>query len=246
MSNLIPEQRTDKNGHVVTRHVKSDNGQEASTKARIGGVAVSSSAAPVAAYEPETLDEMRGMVTEQDLEDGMQRVMNRVGSFGSRSWDKIMGDAIRSKGNIAKYEELQREYINGDEQLSEMVQSTAGKYANSRAHARALDAGIETEFDDEFEKMWDGKAKGFSKAQLLHEEANLESLKYGFENGTVSASSIVGGGYRNAKKVAAEWIESSIADNKEAIRTRGRSNSVNISNAEYRARDKSLDTGIDA
>jgi len=236
MSNLTPEKRVDVNGHLVTRHVKT--GDTAAGQVRAGGVGIASAARPNAdAYAPETLDEFRIDVTDQDREDGMQRMRDELSWEIDRSWSKVMGSSTRrTAANIADFELKQNDYIESRDDLMAKAEKYADFYANNRAHARAFEAGIETEYDEDFEKMWSGESQGFSEKKFRDELVELARLSEGLEAGTIPPSRVIGTGYRNPKASAREYLERQTADTHEAIRTRGRSSAVNIGNAEYRKR----------
>lgn len=230
MSNLTPEQRLDKNNRLVTRHVKTDKNAGASRLA-VNAQDVKRKAPP--SFTPDktkTIDWFSARPTDEDKAEALQNVINGL-PYGRR-WDKVMGDGTRrTQGNIAEYTERQKNFIESQPALADKLQQESYKVAGWKSHARAFDAGISTEYDDEFEKIWKGESKGYSEDVIKDRLRGFHELETQLTEGFVKPAAIVGTGYINTRKVAEEYISKGISDFQEALRTRGRSLTINISNA---------------
>jgi hypothetical protein len=78
-------------------------------------------------------------------------------------------------------------------------------------------------------KNWEGYDY-FSEKYAVNELAELELDLRKLNDGRLAPSKVVGGGYKNAKKVAQEWLQSQIDKQKLAIKTNGLSNYTNHRN----------------
>ena len=79
------------------------------------------------------------------------------------------------------------------------------------------------------EKLWKGDDY-FSEKYAVNELAELELDLRKLNDGYLSPSKVVGKGYKNAKKVAQDWLNEQIKKQKSIIETRGLSNRTNQSN----------------
>lgn len=78
-------------------------------------------------------------------------------------------------------------------------------------------------------KNWEGYDY-FSEKYAVNELAELELDLRKLNDGKLAPSKVIGGGYKNARKLAQEWLESQIKKQKSIIKTNGLSNKTNHSN----------------
>jgi hypothetical protein len=78
-------------------------------------------------------------------------------------------------------------------------------------------------------KNWEGYDY-FSEKYAVNELTELELELRKLNDGRLAPRKVVGGGYKNAKKVAQEWLQSQIDKQKLAIKTNGLSNYINHRN----------------
>jgi len=82
-------------------------------------------------------------------------------------------------------------------------------------------------------EIWEGIRTGISeqyaKKRLSEYKEDLQKLK----NHNIRPSRVVGTGYKNARKVAFEWLNEQIEKYKEAIQTKGHSIELNHRNYEH-------------
>lgn len=86
-----------------------------------------------------------------------------------------------------------------------------------------------------FERIWTGQATGFSEAALRGHLAEIRQMQADLVAHRIRPSKVVGRGYkpRAVRQVAMTWLSRQIADLELAIETRGRTNTVNVSNVRY-------------
>lgn len=194
---------------------------------------------------PLTTDELVaefGQPTDADRADAVPLVRDGTSFMHTKfGWDALMGAKTRrTDKNAAVYHQRKEEAILADPEHAdgyrEAVEKQTLHLAEQRAHQRAWEAGVRTELDPYFDRIWDGETPGDSREDveksITRSRADLESVLAG----TTPPSRIVGRGYRNAKKVAVEYLQGQVAEGERALATDGRSNALNINNARYRAR----------
>lgn len=228
MNNLKPEQRTDKNGHLVTRHVRL--GDAVSGGSRVAGLN-----APLQSSEllqPQTREELAESPTDQDYEDAMKSViygLSWLDTFGSRTWDSVMGDKRRTTGNVEEYERLQREYIQDSPELMHSITTEADHLANRRSYGRAYLAGIETVDDEKlFEDMWNGtNSNGRSLEQQNAINAAHQKTKEDLLADRITPYKVLR--WQGATKAGmTKWLEQQIEEGNSWIETRGRGIPANV------------------
>jgi len=151
----------------------------------------------------------------------------------AKTFDRAMPGKHRTAKNVEEWHRYLDTFIN-EERLEKRARFHAEMYRYGRAFKQEIP--IPVEIEEEFEKMWKGDEVGFSEEKCRGELAISRQLKADLAAGRITPRVV--GGRGATRRSAGEWIDQSIAGWEEAIRTRGRSNSVNVSNAEYRARQR--------
>jgi len=180
-----------------------------------------------------------GDVTRQAVDDTLDDA-----KFNTRatSWQELMGAQRRTTANLQRYRQAKLAAIDADPELHAEFRRRVRQLVDHRqrkaTHALAFEAGVPTVFDEHFDDMWEGRTPGggFSKEKLQADVESSRALLEGLNAGRVKPSTVVGAGYRNAGKVARDYLENTLARLERDLATHGRSNSVNIANAEYRHR----------
>lgn len=192
-----------------------------------------------------TFEEVRDAVTERDLSEAYKTVSTKISndSFpnGEHSWKNVMGAKTpMTEANEARYAAHLRSVIDSDPAYSREVGRQARISASYAAYGRAFEQGVDIDGDAEayFESVWNDPEHSFGESstrkKLQGNTSNLAAL----ESGAVKPSAIVGSGYKNPKKVAKQYLEQERETLENALRTRGRSQSVLVSNANYRLRQR--------
>lgn len=185
-----------------------------------------------------TLEELQQTLTPVDLEYGKRQAKYWLSNQYQYRFRTLMGAKSRMTAKkLAEYDAELEKAIEESEEFQRRVLSYAKQSAARDLFARAYEQGISTPLDPHFEAIWEGREQGCSKetfeSRLAENRKRLEQLAAG----TISPTKIVGSGYRNPKKVAREWVENQLRETERALATRGRSDGVNIANAEYRLRE---------
>jgi hypothetical protein len=182
-------------------------------------------------------EEIKYTVTSEDRMAGIDQVAATLGSVDRKySWESVMGSGTRqTKNSIEKYRRNCYGIVRNDPELSAKAEDFARENRDANVWARAYDRGapIPKEMEAEFEKIWTTPSSPGSEHDLratLEDHRDLES-KYG--SGQISATKIVGGGMRNPKRAAEEYLDRTHKSLERALETRGRSNALNVANARY-------------
>lgn len=86
---------------------------------------------------------------------------------------------------------------------------------------------------EHFERIWRGEAEGFSEAKIAASLAEHEKDLTDLNAGRIPPRRIVGTGYKNPRKVAMQWLTEQIEKDRQALATRGRSDTVNRGNVRF-------------
>ena len=93
--------------------------------------------------------------------------------------------------------------------------------------------------DDHIQKIWEGKALGFSEQTLRHDLDRYQQMQRDLQNRTITPRRVAGRGATRA--LAQGWITLMIQETEEALRTQGRSDEANQRNARWQvARDEAI------
>jgi hypothetical protein len=123
------------------------------------------------------------------------------------------------------------EYYNISERQANSIIESGRKYAKEDGYY-ADGGGIEDAikgYKEYTKKNWEGYDY-FSEKYAVNELTELELDLRKLNDGRLAPRKVVGGGYKNAKKVAQEWLQSQIDKQKLAIKTNGLSNYINHRN----------------
>lgn len=167
--------------------------------------------------------------TEEDKNEAYHSVMTELGNNSYGSWERLMGKRSVTKNSVAEYHDKLHEMVK-DNPISPHkanIQHEAERLASQRQFARDFESGNESPSNEAFfEKVWASEVQGQG---LTHEEVakrdheDAKELMAKYERGEVTPGKIVGGGYKNPKKVAKEYLERRIAETGKIVETRGRS-----------------------
>jgi len=159
------------------------------------------------------------------------------GSFEKVKWQDVeVGDSARVKeinkmGVILKTygRKFHLKFPNGTEKTFdaselEFIKNDNDKYADGGGIEDAIKG-----YKQYTKKNWEGYDY-FSEKYAVNELAELELDLRKLNDGRLAPRKVVGGGYKNAKKVAQEWLQSQIDKQKLAIKTNGLSNYTNHRN----------------
>ena len=147
--------------------------------------------------------------------------------FASRKpfndWEKRMGKKYRTEKNVADYHNQVIASLNEHDRFEydELVSKQAARIAQNKYAARAYREGftLNPDVEAELERRWtmygDQYEDRLEKAIKMRDDLNA---------GRINPSKVVGTGYRNPKKMAAEYLDKEIAKHTEMVQTRGRSN----------------------
>lgn len=155
-----------------------------------------------------------------------------------RSWEKVMGPkARRTKNNIELYHLTNANYVRQDSQLMEEAKKHARFFRDMDVYARAYEEGVEIpeRYAKEFDSMWEGDGP-HSEAGFKKSLEELNKMKADYAAGLIKPAKIVGGGLRNPEAAVQEFFKNTEDDLNRALATKGRSDTVNVSNVQYRAR----------
>ena len=153
------------------------------------------------------------------------------------SWDKLMGHKARhTQKNSATYWDRVEEQVSADPAYQQTLDRHLRRLTQQAAYGRAHTQGIPNHplTDHEFEKIWAGQAESWSEERIASDLAEAREGLADVESGRVSPRWVVGRG--GAKWEARNWYEQKIAASEEGLRSRGRSNYVNVANVEHRLR----------
>lgn len=112
--------------------------------------------------------------------------------------------------------------IEADRELLAYEDDVAARRASTSSAMRAFEAGIAHPADVWYDEQWETPGmygEEATRAQLASTQRMLEQ----FNNGELKPSQIVGTGYKNARKVATDYLNDRIQGFEDAIRTNGRS-----------------------
>lgn len=124
---------------------------------------------------------------------------------------------------------------------ADKVQKRAKFIARSKGPVRAFRAGEPHYLDDYLERIWREEAPGFSEESLKLMLQSNEMMRRGLVHGNVKPRDVIGTGYRgNTRKMANDYLDANKAKIEEALATRGRSDAVNVSNAQHNHRVSQL------
>lgn len=181
---------------------------------------------------PVTLESLE-TPTDEDYERAYEVVGNHISSSPATSWNAVMGSIRRTKTTRAMYRDYVREEIQNNPVLKEKLDGTAKFNAHRALPGRAFLAGVDHPDAEAFESIWRGERGGFSESMIRKNLNEHKSLLGQLERGEVPPSRIIGSGVRSPKTVAREYLQRQIQEGELALRTRGRSLSVNVGNVEY-------------
>lgn len=185
-----------------------------------------------------TFDELKNRVLPEDTEKAIEAVMRDVASQSNYSWKAIMGESYRTNKTLDYYNSVLREEVLNSPEHMTVVNKIAARRAENFAYARAYKEGIaiDPKIETAFEQMWNDPGFGFGEAKIKEKIEEYEKLQDELEGRRITPTKIIGSGYKNPRRVAHEYLESSLQELRESLDTRGRSHSVNIANALHRAK----------
>lgn len=230
-------------GVLTHVHKKADNTPSPNARP-LGGFGAPPSAAPAssASFVPSTFEEL-SVPWKEDFDEAWASVRvefsNEHFPNGEYSWNTVMGSNTRmTEGNERQYAEIIEAAMRKDPKWVARVDKRAAQYADAKKYGRAyrLDIPIDEDSEAYFEEVWNDPNHNFGRAQLEIQLKRLEANRIGLEEGTVKPSQIIGGGVKNPKKVAREWLRARYEETREGLETRGRSIGVLGNNADYRKR----------
>ena len=158
---------------------------------------------------------------------------------GENSWKSVVGaNAPRTAKNKQKYAEHLARVAGNDPTYRAKHVHYAKINAELGSYARAYEQGVAVHPAAEryFEEVWNNPNDSHGEAGIRREQEHLKALRAGLENGTVKPSAIIGTGTRDPRAGAIAWLDRRDREQAEALRTRGRSQSVLASNADGRVR----------
>jgi hypothetical protein len=174
------------------------------------------------------------MVTDEDREWGREQARDQaVWNRAVDTFERHMPGKRRSKANLAEWERYVDENLDPEE-----VEKSAKFHARYEFFGRAYEQGlpIPEDFEDEFESIWRGESVGRSEDDFKRDLVHYDDLRRQLDAGAITPRAVAGRGA--TRKSAAQWIENSRAESERALATRGRSVMVNVSNVEYRMRER--------
>lgn len=196
--------------------------------------------ASMAAEKPKSFDEIRTTPQPEDIQEALTWVsINLANHNREYSWENLQGGRRTVKAE-KEYNKKLEAIVNDDERHSRDVKDHALNLAAKRAYSRAFKVGVSIDpvAEEKFEEYWNDDSYGYGEKGLKEKLTSLETLRDRFEAGEASASYVVGTGLRNPGRVAKDYLERQISENRESLATRGRSNDVNTANVNYHLRAK--------
>lgn len=140
-----------------------------------------------------------------------------------------MNIQIYTKDNHAGLKQFARQIVDKFEEGGYMTDPNFGDFQNGvYKYGGEVEYAIKG-YKEYTEKLWKGDDY-FSEKYAVNELAELELDLRKLNDGYLSPSKVVGKGYKNAKKVAQDWLNEQIKKQKSIIETRGLSNRTNQSN----------------
>lgn len=140
-----------------------------------------------------------------------------------------MNIQIYTKDNHAGLKQFTRQIVDKFEEGGFMTDPNFGDFQNGvYKYGGEVEYAIKG-YKEYTEKLWKGDDY-FSEKYAVNELAELELDLRKLNDGYLSPSKVVGKGYKNAKKVAQDWLNEQIKKQKSIIETRGLSNRTNQSN----------------
>lgn len=170
---------------------------------------------------------VRSLLTPSDAQYRESRIMN-IQSYrnahSDASWNNVMGDKTRmTNNNIERYyDAVEKQMDNSDRNNHEKAVAADAAYKSAvdlPARAFENDVPVNPKVDLFFENRWDMK-----NATKNHDD--YVQMREDFEEGKISPRRVVGTGYKNARKVAAVYLDRMNRETARELETAGRSNSV--------------------
>lgn len=181
----------------------------------------------VAEARAEVGDAISNRLLTPTVEDRTQAEQHFKEYFASRQsfndWERRMGKKYRTDKNVADYHNQVIDSLNDHDkaEYKDLVAKQANTIAKNKYAGRAYREGftLNPSAEAELERRWnmygDQYEDRLEKAIKMRDDLNA---------GRINPSKVVGTGYRNPKKMAAQYLDDEIAKRAEVIQTRGRSN----------------------
>lgn len=217
--------------------VKPDKDAQEDEQAEKGKQGIAAFLAQASNVVPSNFAELKETVRHEDLEHGIARSMVNLRNTQSQKWSfkAVMGDVRRTEKALRSYEDRLREEVGRNDEALAYALKVAKFKASRQAYGRAFQANvpIDPAIEAKFEAIWEGKARGQSHDDLLEDARDAQDSLDKLSRGELSPRDVVGSGIVNPKKAAKQYLEEQINELALALQTRGRSNSVNVSNATF-------------
>lgn len=183
-------------------------------------------------------DDPLAQPTDEDVTQALELLRSHVSLNDGLSYKSIMGDRRRTKKAWDEYYKAIDDHIRQTPELVNLLDEYARKRAAEQVYARAYKQGTAIHPDAErvLEDYWKDSEWPYGEARLKESKADLLKLREDLADGRISASRIVGTGLINPRKCAEEYIEKQLTYVDEGLRTRGRNQSVSVSNTNSKVR----------
>lgn len=184
--------------------------------------------------------QLRNTITNEDRAYGVEFAAIRLGNTDKRySWDNIMGaDTRRTANAIERYERIRNGSASALPEAQADIENFAKKHRDQEVFARAFENKYEIpeQYEQAFEKAWTDPKRG--ERHFKSELKRLENEKTEYAAGRLSATKVVGTGLRNPKAAADDYFKKRERELTRALKTKGRSDTVTVSNVMYQARQE--------
>lgn len=180
---------------------------------------------------------LRSQLSSADKSYGLEQAAIRIANNDPKlSWESVMGNQRRTAKAIKTYENVRNSVVSNRPDAQVEIENWAKKHRDQNVFARAYEQKqpIPEQYDAAFEKNWADPKTG--EKFLTGELNRLKSDKAEFDAGRLSATKVVGTGLRNPKMIAEEYFAKRESELTRALKTRGRSYPVTVSNVMYTAR----------
>jgi len=124
------------------------------------------------------------------------------------------------------------EELMATEPWQKTIERNAARNARLAAPQRAAELGIPHPADAHLDAIWAGKAMGFGEEKTIKELAAIRKLRVDLQERRATPREVIGTGYKgDTRKLANEYLDRTEAAWQLSLDTRGRSNTLNVSNA---------------
>lgn len=167
--------------------------------------------------------------TEDDAREADYAALTEIANNSYGSWERYMGKKSVTNNSVREFHNKLRNDLkdNPISQYRGLVKAEMTRLAAQRQYARDYETETETpENKAFFEKAWKSKIEGQDityEEKALKEKREAEELQAKYERGEITPGKIIGGGYKNPKKVAREYLERRVETARKIVETKGRS-----------------------